>query len=56
MVQSSPVIEQRALSRRCWPEGVVLSGWHPFGNVIVDDVWPVGAGTVMSTAFESSPS
>jgi len=21
------------------PDGVVMSGWRPFGNVIVDDVW-----------------
>jgi hypothetical protein len=20
-------------------EGIVMSGWRPFGNVIVDDVW-----------------
>jgi mannitol 2-dehydrogenase len=21
------------------PAGVVMSGWRPFGNVIIDDVW-----------------
>lgn len=32
--------------------GVVVSGWRPFGNGIVDDIWLSGAGAVMSPAFE----
>jgi hypothetical protein len=32
-----------------------MSGWRPFGNVIVDDIWPSGAGAVMSPACKRGP-